>query len=118
MSCYQVFNSVNKKQLKSECITKFSRTPTSQYPAIPGKIVGNQNSGNELLVVANEDRKTCISKDTEFYKRHFYNFDNLCVNPSQTADIAFSRQGVSTRQMGCQKTRSGCKCGRKHAIKK
>lgn len=115
MSCYQVFNSIDKKQMKSECITKFSRTPTNTYPAIPGKIIGNRNSGNDLLVVANEDRKSCIPKDTEFYKRHFYNFDNLCTNPVQTADIAFSRQGIPTRQQPrCGK--KGCKCAR-HTVK-
>ena len=120
MSCYQVFNSIDKKHLKSECMTKFSRTPTSSYPAIPDKVLGNQSANNDLLVVANEDRKTCIKKDTEFYKRHFYNFDNLCVKPQDTADVAFSRQGVPTRNLRCL-NRNGCKCnqhGNKQIIKK
>ncbi len=109
MSCYQVFNSIDKKSIKSECITKYSRTPTGVYPTIPDKILGNAGPNNDMLVVYNERKNTCLPKDSEFYKRHFYFFDNLCVKPEQTADIAFSRQGIMTRQTKCV-NRNGCKC--------
>jgi hypothetical protein len=119
MSCYNNLNSINGSQLPSECITKYSRAPTAGYPTMPEKVLGNLTPTNEFLTIYNENKKSCLPLDTNYYMRSFYHFDNLCVRPEQTADIAFSRQGVATRNLKCLK-RGGCRCrqnGNKQIIK-
>lgn len=95
-NCYKNYNPINDRTLVSEC-TNLTRDTTCSTGVNAGSPVGNAPIGLQFLNFEPAHLKSCLPRDTEYYKRSFYIFSNLCTNPVQTADTTFNRQGIDTR---------------------